>query len=46
MKKVKEMTDKEWEDLEVASAQVLWENLNAEDEDNFDIDALARPDYG
>jgi protein tyrosine phosphatase len=46
MKKVTEMTDKEWEDLEVASAQVLWENLNAEDEDNFDIDALARPDYG
>jgi protein tyrosine phosphatase len=46
MKKVATMTDKEWEDLEVASAQVLWENLNAEDEDNFDIDALARPDYG
>ena len=40
------MTDKEWEDLEVASAQLLWENLTAEDEDNFDIDALARPDYG
>ena len=44
--KTQNMTDKEWEDLEVASAQVLWENLNAEDEDNFDIDALARPDYG
>lgn len=47
MKKVAEMTDKEWEDLEVASAQLLWENLTAEDEEeNFDIDALARPDYG
>jgi protein tyrosine phosphatase len=44
MKKVTEMTDKEWEDLEVASAQVLWENLNAEDE--ADLVNLERPDYG
>jgi protein tyrosine phosphatase len=44
MKKVKEMTDKEWEDLEVASAQVLWENLNAEDE--ADLINLERPDHG
>ena len=44
MKKVTEMTDKEWEDLEVASAQVLWENLNAEDE--ADLINLERPDHG
>lgn len=37
------MTDKEWEDLEVASAQVLWENLNAEEEDLVNLE---RPDYG
>jgi protein tyrosine phosphatase len=43
MKKVAEMTDKEWEDLEVASAQVLWENLNAEEEDLVNLE---RPDYG
>jgi len=43
MKKVTEMTDKEWEDLEVASAQVLWENLNAEEEDLVNLE---RPDYG
>jgi hypothetical protein len=45
--RIKEMTDKEWEDAEVASAQLLWENLTAEDEEEFiNIDTLARPDYG
>jgi hypothetical protein len=36
-----EMTDKEWEDLEVAEAQGVWEELN-----EADIEQLARPDYG
>jgi hypothetical protein len=44
--RITEMTDKEWEDVEVAEAQLLWETLNQEDEDNFDLTAFERPDYG
>lgn len=36
-----EMTDKEWEDQEVAEAQAVWEELNDDQ-----IEQLARPDYG
>lgn len=46
MKKVTEMTDKEWEDLQVAEAQAEWELLNADDEEIFDLETLQRPDYG
>lgn len=35
-----EMTDKEWEDLEVEEAQLLWEA------GQVDVEQLARPDFG
>lgn len=37
--RIKEMTDKEWEDLEVAEAQALWEA------GQVSVEQLARPDY-
>lgn len=40
--RLKEMTDKEWEDLEVAEAQALWEA----GQEDADLEALARPDFG
>jgi protein-tyrosine phosphatase len=43
--KVAEMTDKEWEDQQVAEAQLLWETMNEEDEE-INLDLLERPDFG
>lgn len=40
------MTDKEWQELEVAEAQTVWEEVIKEDEEIFNLDELARPDNG
>jgi protein tyrosine phosphatase len=45
--KVAEMTDKEWEDQQVAEAQELWETLTEEDTlDEATLVNYERPDYG
>jgi hypothetical protein len=44
--KVAGMTDKEWEDLQVAEAQAEWELIHAEDSELANLEILERPDYG
>lgn len=48
MRSIHEMTDKELEDLEVESAQLLWENMTADEDEGelFSLRNFERPDYG